>query len=118
MKTRALALGITSLLVLLVAAPVAADTTATSTITQIKVLAPADDSYRLFHGAIWLEYDKQTFNYRWGGAHCGNAGITDLQVSLLFAAFRSKYSITIDYESRTYKKQSYRCITGFTVTRS
>jgi hypothetical protein len=117
MKTRALALGVAALL-LLAAAPAAADTTATSTITQIKVLSPADDNHRLFHGAIWLEYDKQTFNYRWGGAHCNGANLTDLQVSLLFAAFRSKYSITIDYTTREYKKQSYRCITGFTVTRS
>jgi hypothetical protein len=98
-------------------APAAADTTATSTIAQLKVLERADPSYKLYHGAIWLEYDKATFNYRWGGAHCGEQGLSDINISLLFAAFRAKYSVTIDYVDHEYKERTYRCITGFSVTR-
>jgi hypothetical protein len=95
----------------------AADTTATSTVAQIKVLEKSDASYKLYHGAIWLAYDKATFNYRWGGAHCADQGLSDLNVSLLFAAFRHGYSITVDYVENEYKERTYRCITGFSVTR-
>jgi hypothetical protein len=94
-----------------------AETTATSTITQIKVLDKSHPNYRLFHGAIWLDYDKATHNYRWGGAHCKNQGMSDLNLSMLFAAFRSKYSVTIDYKVMSYRKSTYRCIIGFSVTR-
>jgi hypothetical protein len=103
--------------ILSVPAPVAADTTATSTIAQLKVLERGDASYKLYHGAIWLEYDKATFNYRWGGAHCSEQGLSDINISLLFAAFRAKYSVTIDYVENEYKERTYRCITGFSVTR-
>ena len=92
------------------ASPVSAATTAASTITQIKILASCDPHYRLFHGAIWLEYDKATANYRWGGEHCGNKGLNDTQVGILFAAFRSKYNITIDYVVHKHKKRSYRAL--------
>ncbi len=94
-----------------------AETTPNSTITQIKVVEASDAKYRLFHGAIWLELDKATKNYRWGGAHCGNKGLSDINVSLLFAAFRSRHSVLIDYRVNNYKKHGYRCITGFTVSR-
>jgi hypothetical protein len=98
-------------------ATAAAETTATSTITQIKMVEKSHSNYRLFHGAIWLDYDKATQNYRWGGAHCKNQGIGDLNLSLLFAAFRSKFSVNIDYKEMRYQDREYRCITGFSVTR-
>ena len=101
----------------MLASSAAAETTPNSTISQIKAVDSADAKYRLFHGAIWLELDKATQNYRWGGAHCGNKGLRDLHVSLLYAAFRSKHSVMIDYQINTYKKHAYRCITGFTVAR-
>jgi hypothetical protein len=94
-----------------------AKSSATTQITQIKVVESHDSKYRLFHGAIWLEHDKATHNYRWGGAHCANNGLSDINVSLLFAAFRYRYDVTIDYKLNKYKKYTYRCITGFTVTR-
>lgn len=94
------------------------DTTATSTITQIKVVDVGSNNYKLFHGAIWLEYDKAEYNYRWGGKHCNGKSLSDMNISLLFAAFRSKYSVNVDYETIKYRKTTYRCITGFTVTRS
>jgi len=97
--------------------PAAADTTATSTIAQIKVVEKGDAAYALYHGAVWLEYDKATYNYRWGGAHCHDQGLSDLNISLLFAAFRSRYSVTVDYVENEYKERTYRCITGFSVTR-
>ncbi len=94
-----------------------ADTTASSTIAQIKVLERSDQSYRLYHGAIWLDYDKATFNYRWGGAHCNEQGLSDINLGLLFAAFRAKYSVTVDYVENQYNQRTYRCITGFSITR-
>ena len=84
---------------------------------ELKVLERSDASYKLYHGAIWLEYDKATFNYRWGGAHCSEQSLSDINISLLFAAFRAKYSVTIDYVENEYKERTYRCITGFSVTR-
>lgn len=100
-------------------APAAAETktSATSVIDQIKVVDVGDANYSKFRGALWLEFDKATANYRWGGEHCNGQGLTDLNISLLFAAFRSKYSVTVDYKICKHKKREYRCITGFSVTR-
>ncbi len=97
------------------AKPAQADTTATSKITQIKILSKADSNYRLFHGAIWLEYDKAQFNYRWGGKHCKGNTLKGINVGMLFAAFRYKYSITIDYKNHAHGKHKFRCITAFTL---
>ena len=99
------------------AEPAVADSTATSTISQMKILASGDKNYKLFHGAVWLEYDKAKHNYRWGGAHCAGDGLTETQVGMLFAAFRSRYNITLDYKNQFYKSRAYRCITGFTLSR-
>jgi hypothetical protein len=107
----------TTLGCLLAAGVARAQTTATSTISQIKIVEAGDDNHKLLHGAIWLEYDKAEHNYRWGGAHCGNAGLSEVSVSMLFAAFRSRYSVTVDYREHVHRKQRYRCLTGFTITR-
>ena len=95
----------------------AADTTPITVITQIKVVDVGDSNYKLFHGALWLEHDKATFNYRWGGEHCNGEGLSDLNVTLLFSAFRSKDSVSVDYKECKHQKRTYRCITGFSVTR-
>lgn len=102
---------------LLVASPARAEQTPISTISQIKVLTPADARYKLFHGAVWLQVDKATQNYRWGGKHCGGGTLSESSLSLLFAAFQAKHSVTIEYDVRQYKSQTARCITSFTVTR-
>ena len=95
-----------------------AATTPATTITQIKVVETADAKHRLFHGAIWLDHDKAKYNYRWGGAHCGNHSLSELNISLLFAAFRAKYVVQIDYRNFSYRSNTYRCISGFSVTRT
>jgi hypothetical protein len=99
------------------AMPAEAGTTANSTIVQLKVLEESHPNHRLFHGALWLQYDKGKTNYRWGGKHCADKALSEIKVSMLFAAFRSKYSIAIDYREVSYKAKTYRCITGFTVRR-
>ena len=100
------------------AAPARAETTATSGIAQIMVLEPSDASYRLFHGAIWLDYDKKTTNYRWGGAQCKNRTLSDTNLALLFSAFRSEYQVTVEYAVSELKAEKFRCITGFTVSKT
>jgi hypothetical protein len=97
--------------------PALADTTASSTIAQMTVLTAGDSNHKLYHGAIWLHYDKANHNYRWGGEQCGDKGLTDTHVGMLFAAFRSKYSVTVLYKKRLSKQGQVRCITGFTVSR-
>jgi hypothetical protein len=92
----------------------AAKTTATSTISQMTVLAKSHPSYEQFHGAIWLEYDKARENYRWGGKQCG-ADLSDIEVSMLFAAFRAKQSLSVEYSVRRGSDRSIRCLTGFTL---
>ena len=72
----------------------------------------------LFHGAVWLEYDKASYNYRWGGAQCPGKDLSETSVQILFAAFRSEYAITLEYVSTELKGKSYRCITGFSVSKS
>ena len=99
-------------------AAAADQTTATSSIAQIMVLEPGSKNYKLFHGAIWLEYDKSKYNYRWGGAHCKGRELSESSVQLLFASFRSEYSVTVEYEVNDYKEKQYRCITGFTVAKN
>jgi hypothetical protein len=100
------------------AAPARAETSATSSIAQLMVLEPGDASYKLFHGAVWLDHDKATWNYRWGGLQCKGRELSDTTVQLLFAAFRSEYQVTLEYATSEYKGKSYRCITGLTISKS
>jgi hypothetical protein len=95
-----------------------ADTTPTTWIHQVMVLEPGDASYKLFHGAVWLEADKANFNYRWGGLQCKGRELSDANVQLLFAAFRSEYQVAVEYTVSEYKGKAYRCVTGFTVSKS
>jgi hypothetical protein len=100
------------------AAPAAADTSETSAIVQLTVVEPGDKRYKSFHGAIWLSHDKDTYNYRWGGLQCKGRDLSDSSVQLLFASFRSEYQVTLDYEVVEHKGKSYRCIVGFTVSKT
>ena len=95
----------------------AAETTPGSAIVQLKVLTEAHKKHRYFHGALWLQSDKSQHNYRWGGLHCPGTELSDLQVSMLYSAFRSKYAVAIDFDVVAYKSATYRCLTGFTVSK-
>jgi hypothetical protein len=105
---------------LLIAAPTPAraDTTASTTVAQVMVLEPGDASYKLFHGAIWLDADKASVNYRWGGLQCKGRDLGDTSVQLLFAAFRAGDLVKLEYVVSDYKDKPYRCITGFTIAKS
>jgi len=96
----------------------AADTTPTTSVAQLMVLEPGDASYKLFHGAVWLDTDKASLNYRWGGLQCKGRELSDTSVQLLFAAFRSEYQVTVEYAPSEYKGKQYRCITGFTISKA
>ena len=98
--------------------PAAAETTNTSSIAQLMVLEPGDKNYRLFRGAVWLDHDKASVNYRWGGAQCAGKDLSDTSVQILFAAFRSEYAVALEYVTTELKGKSYRCITGFSVSKS
>jgi hypothetical protein len=98
--------------------PAHADTTATTSIAQLMVLEPGDASYKLFHGAVWLDHDKATWNYRWGGLQCKGRELSDTSVQLLFAAFRSEYQVTVEFVVTEYKGKPYRCITGLTISKT
>ena len=95
-----------------------AETTNTSSIAQLMILEPGDKNHKLFHGAVWLEYDKAQYNYRWGGAQCGGRDLSETSVQILFAAFRAEYQVTLEYAASELKGKQYRCITGFTVSKS
>jgi len=99
------------------AAPAHADTTASTTIAQMMVLEPGDPSFKLFHGAVWLEVDKATVNYRWGGLQCKGRELGDTSIQILFAAFRAGDQIKIEYVASDYKDKPYRCVTGFTIAK-
>ncbi len=106
------------LVLALLATPAFADTTATTSIHQIMVLEPGDASYKLFHGAVWLANDKAMVNYRWGGLQCKGRDMSDSSVQMLFGAFRSEYQIAVEYTVSEYKGKTYRCMTGFTISKS
>ena len=111
--------GVASVLCLCALASVAsADTTPTTSVSQLMILEPGDASYKLFHGAVWLDADKATTNYRWGGLQCKGRDLSDNSVQLLFAAFRSEYQIRLEFVISEYKDKQYRCVTGFTVSKS
>jgi len=95
-----------------------ADTTTTTSVAQLMVLEPGDASYKLFHGAVWLEHDKAQTNYRWGGLQCKGRELSDSSVQILFAAFRSEYQITLEFVVTQYKDKQFRCVTGFTISKS
>jgi hypothetical protein len=105
-------------LVLGLAAPARADTTNTTGIAQLMVLEPGDASYKLFHGAVWLDTDKASWNYRWGGLQCKGRDLSDTSIQLLFAAFRSEYQVTVEYVVTQYKDKTFRCLTGFTISKA
>jgi len=98
--------------------PASAETTATTSIAQLMVLEPGDASYKLFHGAVWLDVDKASWNYRWGGLQCKGRELSDTSIQLLFAAFRSEYLLTVEYVGTEYKGKQFRCLTGFTISKS
>lgn len=104
--------------VLAASVPAHADTGPPTGIAQLMVLEPGDSSYKLFHGAVWLEIDKATTNYRWGGLQCKGRELSDTSIQLLFAAFRSEYQVAVEYVKSEYKGNQYRCITGFTISKS
>lgn len=95
-----------------------ADTGPPTGIAQLMVLEPGDTSYKLFHGAVWLDADKATTNYRWGGLQCKGRELSDTSIQLLFAAFRSEYQVAVEYVMSEYKGKQYRCLTGFTISKS
>jgi hypothetical protein len=99
-------------------APALADTTTATTVSQMMVLEPGDASYKLFHGAVWLDADKATTNYRWGGLQCKGRDLSDTSTQLLYAAFRSGDTVKLEYVVNDYKDKQYRCVTGFTVSKS
>jgi len=105
-------------LVLALAPRASADTTLATSIAQLMVLEPGDASYKLFHGAVWLEVDKANVNYRWGGQQCKGRELSDSSVQILFAAFRSEYQVKLEYVVTDYKDKQYRCVTGFTISKS
>jgi hypothetical protein len=100
------------------ASPAFAERSPTTSIAQLMVLEPGDESYKLFHGAVWLDADKATTNYRWGGLQCKGRELSASSVQILFAAFRSEYQVTLEYVVSQYKDKQYRCVTGFTISKS
>lgn len=100
------------------AQPAVAETTPVTSIAQLMVLEPGDKNYRLFHGAIWLDSDKATTNYRWGGAQCGGKDLSASSVQILFAAFRSEYAVALEFATNELKGKTFRCITGFTISKT
>lgn len=95
-----------------------ADTTPSTSVSQLMVLEPGDASYKLFHGAVWLDADKATTNYRWGGLQCKGRDLSDNSIQLLFAALRSEYQVKLEFVIVDYKDKQYRCVTGLTVSKA
>jgi len=109
--------GLTIAGVLALTAVAHGDTTVSTTVSQVMVLEPGDPSYKLFHGAVWLEQDKAQWNYRWGGLQCKGRDLGDTSVQLLFAAFRAGDAVKLEYVVSDYKGKEYRCVTGFTISK-
>lgn len=94
-----------------------ADTSPTSTLSQLTVIESGDRNYKSFHGAVWLEQDKATTNYRWGGTQCAGKDLSDSTVQLLFAALRSGDQVSLEYTLADVKGKQYRCVTAVTFSK-
>jgi len=44
--------------------------------------------------------------------------LSDTSVQLLFAAFRSEYQVAVEFVISEYKGKQFRCLTGFTISKS
>jgi hypothetical protein len=95
-----------------------ADTTLSASVSQLMLLEPGDASYKLFHGAVWLDSDKATTNYRWGGLQCKGRDLGDNSVQILYAAYRAGDAVKLEFVITDYKDKQYRCVTGFTISKS
>ena len=95
-----------------------AESTSVTSVAQLMVLEPGDASYKLFHGAVWLDADKASVNYRWGGLQCKGRELSDTSIQLLFASFRSEYQVKLEYVVTDFKDKQFRCVTGFTVSKT
>jgi len=100
------------------AAPAAAETTPVTAIHQMMILESGDKNFRMFHGAIWLDVDKASTNYRWGGAQCAGKDLSESNIQILFAAFRSEYAVSLEYTVTELKGKQFRCITGFSISKT
>ena len=118
LRTSVVGLGLAVTASVTMVAPAAADTSHTSTVAQLMVIEPGDKNYKSFHGAVWLEQDKASTNYRWGGVHCGGRDISGNTIQLLFAALRSSDQVSIEYVLSDVKGKPYRCLTAVTFTKS
>src|SRR5215467_11853702 len=106
------------LAVLALASTAHAETTALTSVAQMMVLEPGDSSYKLFHGAVWLEADKASVNYRWGGLQCKGRELSDTSIQILFAAFRAGDQVKLEFVILDFQNKQYRCVTGFTISKT
>ncbi len=44
--------------------------------------------------------------------------VLERPLELLFAAFRSEYQVTVEYVVTDYKGKAFRCLTGFTISKT
>ena len=62
------------------------------------VLEPGDSSYKLFHGAVWLDSRQGDDELPVGRpAVQGPRALATPAIQLLFAAFRSEYQVKLEY---------------------
>ena len=94
-----------------------ADTSPTSGVAQLMVVEAGDASYRLFHGAVWLDSDKASTNYRWGGLQCKGREIGAASLELLMLAMRTDYQVTLEYVASQLESETYRCVTAVTLSK-
>ncbi len=102
---------------LLLAGVAHAEPSPTSGVAQLMIVEPGDASYRLFHGTVWLESDKASTNYRWGGLQCKGRDISDVSVQLLLASLRGDYQVTLEFVTSQLEADSFRCVTAVTLSK-
>jgi len=70
------------------------------------------------HGAVGLGIGRGRTNPRVGGPQGKGRDLAESRVQILFAAFRSEYQVALEYVVSELKGKTYRCITGFTISKS
>ena len=83
-------------------------------IKNIELLSPSADNYVQYHGRVFINHDKRTTEYRWGGTSCGSKVLSDALVDRLVDAAKNKDLVKV---KPRYAKGAgeLKCLVGFTI---
>ena len=83
-------------------------------VKNIELLSPSADAYVQYHGRVFINAEKRTTEYRWGGTSCGSKVLSADLVARLTDAATNKDQVKV---TPTYAKGAgtTKCLVGFSI---